>query len=675
MALPVLADPKRTVRKSRMGPRRAIVLVTVHVLIAVHILSWYFGGKRATISPVEPSESMYTLDKGELNAGFIFFGLAIIATAVLGRFFCGWGCHIVALQDFCGWLMKKCGVHPKPFRSRLLAWAPLVLALYMFFWPTFKREVIKPLAGEHWQTVVMYLDGPPPPRPQLKAALTKTEFWETFESRWYVIIPFLAVCGFATVYFLGAKGFCSYGCPYGGFFFPADRLAVGRIRVTDACEHCGHCTAVCTSNVRVHEEVRDYGMVVDPGCMKCMDCVSVCPNDALYFGLGKPEILAKPRTDEARARGRPKRPPADLSWPEEIAFCLVGVGLFLGFRGMLGGVPLLMAVGMAGIGAFLAHKLYALIRTPSVRLQNLQLKIKGRFTAAGALFGALAAAVLVSGGWGLARRGNNYIADIYDQKISAPYEAVFSPGYQPSERDRRVALAALAHYRRADSFAKGGYGWALDLEAMRRTAWLHAVAGQLDQAQEAMASGIVIGGHTRHGAPEDLVRTLGIVLHLRGQTPEQMLAAFQGLIPRTTNNAVLHLAVAHLHHALGRSDEAAASAERAIAMRPTEPSVVAPAVEILASLDRIDPAAEALERVIAAHPGNAGLHANLGGIRAIQGREQDAIAELRLATQIEPRNPVFWGRLQQVCEHFGRAEEAQEAANRAAELMEQAPGR
>ena len=28
------------------------------------------------------------------------------------------------------------------------------------------------------------------------------------------------------------------------------------------------------------------GMVVDPGCMKCMDCVSVCPNDALYFGFG-----------------------------------------------------------------------------------------------------------------------------------------------------------------------------------------------------------------------------------------------------------------------------------------------------------------------------------------------------------------------------------------------------
>src|SRR5207244_4171 len=85
---------------------------------------------------------------------------------------------------------------------------------------------------------------------------------------------------FMTVYFLGNKGFCTYACPYGGVFGLVDKVAPGRIRVTDACEECGHCTAVCTSNVIVHAEVKKYGMVVDPGCMKCMDCVSVCPNDA-----------------------------------------------------------------------------------------------------------------------------------------------------------------------------------------------------------------------------------------------------------------------------------------------------------------------------------------------------------------------------------------------------------
>jgi hypothetical protein len=32
--------------------------------------------------------------------------------------------------------MKKAGVRPKPFRSRLLAYTPIVVAFYMFVWPT-----------------------------------------------------------------------------------------------------------------------------------------------------------------------------------------------------------------------------------------------------------------------------------------------------------------------------------------------------------------------------------------------------------------------------------------------------------------------------------------------------------------------------------------------------------
>ena len=46
------------------------------------------------------------------------------------------------------------------------------------------------------------------------------------------------------------------------FFTIADRFAPVRIKVTDACDACGHCTTVCTSNVRVHEEVAKHGQLV-----------------------------------------------------------------------------------------------------------------------------------------------------------------------------------------------------------------------------------------------------------------------------------------------------------------------------------------------------------------------------------------------------------------------------
>jgi hypothetical protein len=41
---------------------------------------------------------MDTLENAALNAGAIFFAVALLGTLVFGRFFCGWGCHIVALR-------------------------------------------------------------------------------------------------------------------------------------------------------------------------------------------------------------------------------------------------------------------------------------------------------------------------------------------------------------------------------------------------------------------------------------------------------------------------------------------------------------------------------------------------------------------------------------------------
>ena len=216
-----------------------------------------------------------------------------------------------------------------------------------------------------------------------------SEFWATFPGPVIAILT-IFVCGFAAVYFLGAKGFCTYACPYGGFFGLVDQVAPARILVTDDCEHCGHCTAVCTSNVRVHEEVALYGMVVDPGCMKCMDCVSVCPNDALYFGIKRPSLGAKPIA--------PRKPPAyTFTLGEELLFAVVGLGTLFIFRGLYGQVPLLMAMGLAALTGFLFMQSVHMVFRANVRLQQFQFKRGGRVTSAGWGFvGFLALCYLVT---------------------------------------------------------------------------------------------------------------------------------------------------------------------------------------------------------------------------------------------------------------------------------------
>ncbi|MHC4416141.1 MAG: 4Fe-4S binding protein [Planctomycetota bacterium] len=502
VSLPVLtAGRGRTapIRKSRSGKRRAIVLASVQVLMIAHVALWllsrkygWWGGR--TTTPIEPSEAMEFAKHGVVNAGLVFFALALVATLILGRWFCGWGCHLVLLQDLCGWMMKKLGVRPKPFRSRLLVYVPLGLALYMFIWPLFYRLAIAP-----WTRSELAWPG-------FSLHLTTADFYRTFPGV-LVSIPFLLVCGFAAVYFLGSKGFCTYGCPYGGFFAPLDEFAAGRIRVTDACRHCGHCTTACTSNVRVHEEVREYGMVVDPGCMKTLDCVSVCPNDALYFGFGRPAQL------KGRARRREPKRRYDLTWGEEIGLAVVFGLSFLSVRGVYNVVPMLMAAGVAGIVTFMSWKLWRLLREPNVRFHQFQLRYRGRVRAAGWVFAAVAGLVLVTSAHSGLVNGAEAAGAHFDRKVTVGLEQVLRAGPTPLPPEQeRFVDRAIRCYRGASSLADGGFGLGPNAEIDVRLAWMYCCKRDFAEAERCLRRAI-----DRAGESEVLARDLARVLRAQAK--------------------------------------------------------------------------------------------------------------------------------------------------------------
>lgn len=345
-SLPIIDSP-HSIRPSRTSKWRAAVLIGIHLFIGVHITHWLVTGR--SVTPVEPSEAMAFSRAGVVNAGLIFFCVTIVLTLFFGRLFCGWACHLVALQDLSRWLLAKVGIRPKPLRSRMLRWVPFIAFFYMFLWPALYRL---------WARL---------PFSQFQLELTTEHFWATFPGWTIGALTFL-ICGFVIVYFLGAKGFCTYACPYGAVFTLADRVAPMRIRVTDACQGCGHCTASCTSNVQVKNEVAQFGMVVDDGCMKCLDCVSVCPNDALYYGLGPSRRAVKAAVLEPRLQKRA------LTWTEEIVLGLGFSAAFFTFRGLYGVVPFLMALGLSAVLAFLVLTAVRLVIRRHLSLRRFRLK-------------------------------------------------------------------------------------------------------------------------------------------------------------------------------------------------------------------------------------------------------------------------------------------------------------
>jgi tetratricopeptide (TPR) repeat protein/NAD-dependent dihydropyrimidine dehydrogenase PreA subunit len=601
IALPVLknsAPQADGIRASRTSRWRAAALIALTLLMIAHVVQWRLTGQ--TISPIEPSESMATLQRGAINAGFIFFTLAILATLIFGRFVCGWGCHVLALQDFCAWLLKKFGLTPRPFRSRLLVFVPLIVALYMFVYPSVYRYFAKP-PNE-------------PLIPQFTNHLVTGNFWETFPPV-LVAIPFLFICGFMTVYFLGQKGFCTYACPYGGFFSLADKVAPGKIRVTDACNQCGHCTAVCTSNVLVHAEVKQYGMVVDAGCMKCMDCVSVCPNDALYFGFGKPAV-GVPKTIKKNY---------SLTWTEEIVGVLVFPASFFAVWDVYQLVPMLMALGIATVTTFLALRALRLIKAADLSFYRFNLKSSGKIKKAGWIFLSFALAWIglnAHSGWVCY---HEFAGRHAFENIRIPDELALArtnPARWLSASDRENIAAGKKHFHAAMNA-----GLFVNKEALSKLAWVEYLSGNTEQA----------------------VNLLDKAANYQQGQGKALSLYYQG--------AILNR--------LKRYEPALASLEQALAERPDLIVAREEKGESLWQLGRRQEAVSAWQDAVESNAGLPLANNLLAGAASALGQSEAAAAYEKQADQFTPADPLFhWMvglRLQNVGmnelaeKHFGRA--------------------
>ncbi|MEE8525949.1 MAG: tetratricopeptide repeat protein [Thermoanaerobaculia bacterium] len=635
MGLPIV-QPENRIRRSRSTRWRAAVLIAVHLVMAAHIAHWLTSGR--SVTPVEPSEAAAFAQAGIVNAGLIFFLATIALTAVFGRFVCGWGCHLVALQDLSRALLQKLGRRPKPLRSRLLAWVPMIAFVATFLWP----------AVERWRRTGSLA--------AVETELTTSEFWATFPG-WLVGGLTFLVCGFLAIYFLGAKGFCTYACPYGAIFGVVEKLAPLRIRVTDACAGCGHCTAVCTSNVRVHEEVRDFGMVVDSGCMKCLDCVSVCPNDALYYGRGPIPALAKRR---ATGRAMKKFP---LPWAEEGVLAVSFAAAFFTFHGLYGYVPFLFGLGLAGVLAYLVLLTYQLLTRPNVAFKAWSLKRTGRLQRPGKLL--VAAMVVLAAFWAHSAAVRGLIARAERTVVWAgPWQgAVFDlaePRRQlPAKTRERIERGAEAYA------AANRLGFIDTLGAAPRLAILRYLLGD-DEAAERYAERAI----ERDELASRMHQLLGRQAFERGD-PGSAVSRFERAIAADPYDRRPHTS---LGITLAQSGDLAGARRVFEAAMETfgESAALDYNLGLVEAYDgRPNSAASYFTRALELEPGRLPARENLAGTLAALGRLEESAEHYALAVDQSPRDPLTRVLFARVLLALGRPSDA---ATQVTAALEIAPG-
>ncbi|MCL4220102.1 MAG: tetratricopeptide repeat protein [Phycisphaerales bacterium] len=576
-------------RLHRIRRWRLRALVFVHLLILAHLAHWLIRG--TTIGRFVLSDSMDTLELGRVNPGFILFALAAITTAICGRWLCGWACHMGALQDACAYLLRRVGMRPRVLRFRLLGYVPIALALYMFVWPTFRRDLLSPVIARIAPHARL---ASTPPFPGFHSALTSDDLWRGMPSL-PVAIAFLLVCGGATVYFLGSRGFCRYGCPYGGLFTPLERLAPFRITLNpDACDGCGKCTAACSSGVRVHEEVRAFGRVVSPHCAKTLDCKAACPHDALTLAFTRPSL-----SQSLSRTSPPSRPLFDASLKGEMTLLAIFAASFFVSRGLYAAIPMLMAVGISISGCGIAWFAWHTLRHSNTRLGPLQLKRAGALTTPGRIFLTLTLLAALLLAHSALVRGLHWRASRLDATVSASAEAAFSPAPVPLSHDERAAAKkALSLYRLGSSFRHGGLALLDTHPILVRTAWLKLVLGDATGAEAVLRRALAI--QETDPLSIDLARLL-----LRQNRPDD--------------------AQNHLRHILHRHDDF----EQSRAMLAT----------LLVWQDRPDDALTLYQDHLVAHPDDAASRAAFGSLLLSLGHIEPGRAQLRQAIAHNPRLP------------------------------------
>lgn len=620
---------------------RLATLVGVHVLFIAHFVHWKLKGR--TLAPLEFNEVLYTIHQGIITAGFILMALVMVATLVFGRFFCSWGCHILALQDAAGWIMDKLRIPRRPIRSRTLIWVPLAVMFYLFIWP----QILQAWHGVEQQAAHVVEAGG-----GRWSSFTTDDLWRNLPPPGVAALTFF-VCGFVIVYLLGSRGFCFQACPYGALFGLADQLAPGRIVLTKDCSQCGLCTKACTSDILVHRELAVHGMVTNPRCLKDMDCVAACPEKAVSYGFRMPPLFRKGHPMGAYS-GRFAN-----SLGEDIFLLISFLIAMPVYRGLYDRVPFLLAVALALCTAWLLLLGWRLLRKGALQFRGITLRMDRRLRPAGRVFAVAIVAVLIvllHSAWVQAHTllGRRGFAKVLAQHVRPGelnttimhYEAALRVGLI-APIDRRFELASL-HQQAGDVPRSVEL-----LTGILKEDPTHAEAryrlGELALAQGDRHAAIrywtenLVSGQGRSGARriEMLVRTAMAL----GALKETMFdadgarAAYANGLEHAPDDAGLLFASGRLAHRTGRVVDALHFFEAALAHDGPEAQLRNNIGALYLQQGRPTDALPHLERLAALRPTDAHVRYNLGMVHARLGRKDLAVAALRASVQLDPSDP------------------------------------
>jgi polyferredoxin len=272
-------------------------LITFLVLITLASLGSQGTGLLKIWLELDPLVFLGTLLSGRVFlSAFIPALVILLASLVLGRFFCGWLCPMGVTLDIGDTLLKVRRYKKNPGKFPDLKYIFLALLAGAALLGVSLIFLAAPLSLiTRFYGLVIY--------PALVLCLQ----WATVFTQSLVeainpdilLAPGLRPVGFATTGFilsffailfglglLAPRFWCRYLCPSGAIFALVSGKPLFRRRVSDACTECGTCSRKCKMGAIPSEGTTTRHRE----CILCQTCKDVCPVDAIRYSPEKPEM-------------------------------------------------------------------------------------------------------------------------------------------------------------------------------------------------------------------------------------------------------------------------------------------------------------------------------------------------------------------------------------------------
>lgn len=203
-----------------------------------------------------------------VTKSFPFYVIGVFGTVgiFLGRWTCGWLCPFGFLQD----LLYKTKSRKLRMKRQITISKYIVLVVLVI--------VIPFITLESWFCKLCPQGTLEGGIPIALGFLGEEPKSQTLSSPLFYLKAGILIAIVVSSIFI-KRFFCRIICPMGAILGLFNRISLLTLKINElTCDGCGRCRKICPVDINIYEDPNS------PECIRCMECVKVCKQDAIKLG-------------------------------------------------------------------------------------------------------------------------------------------------------------------------------------------------------------------------------------------------------------------------------------------------------------------------------------------------------------------------------------------------------